>query len=82
MFDKQGVSEVQFCTTKCPQLFEFEVPNCRTCRLRSKKAILENATPNLQKMTRLCAKLGSLHADLTPSKCLYHNFVSSWQIAL
>ena len=27
-----------------PQLFEFEVATCRTCRIRSKKAILEVAT--------------------------------------
>ena len=39
----------QFCTTERPQLFEFEVASCRTCRLRSKKAILEVATSNLQK---------------------------------
>ena len=24
-----GVSEMQFCTTECPQLFEFEVANCK-----------------------------------------------------
>ena len=41
--------QVQFCTTERPQLFEFEVATCRTCRLRSKKAILEVATSNLQK---------------------------------
>ena len=40
---------MQFCTTESPQLFEFEVATCRTCRLRSKKAILEVATSNLQK---------------------------------
>ena len=40
---------MQFCTTKRPQLCEFEVASCRTCRLRSKKAILEVATSNLQK---------------------------------
>ena len=44
-----GVSEVQFCTTEHPQLFKFEVETCRTCRLRSKKAILEDAMSNLQK---------------------------------
>ena len=27
----RGVSEVQFCTTERPQLFEFEVAICRTC---------------------------------------------------
>ena len=45
----KGVSEVQFCTTKPPQLFELEVATCRTCRLRSKKTNLEVAMPNLQK---------------------------------
>ena len=60
------MSEVQLCTTERPQLFEFEVATCRTCRLRSKKAILEVATSNLQKKTGLRAKLGSLHANLTP----------------
>ena len=40
---------MQFCTTECPQLFEFELASCRTFRLRSKKAILEVATSNLQK---------------------------------
>ena len=40
---------MQFCTTERPQLFEFEVASCRTCRLRSKKAILKVATSNLQK---------------------------------
>ena len=35
-------------TTECPQLCEFEVATSRTCRLRSKKAILEVATSNLQ----------------------------------
>jgi hypothetical protein len=45
----QRVSEVQFCTTEHPQLFEFELASCRTCRLRPKKAILEVATSNLQK---------------------------------
>jgi hypothetical protein len=44
-----GVSEVQFCTTERPQLFEFEVATCRTGRLRSKTAILEVTTSNLQK---------------------------------
>ena len=57
---------MHFCTTERPQLFEFEVATCRTCRFRSKKAILEVAISNLEKMMRLCAKLGSLHADLTP----------------
>ena len=41
--------EVQFCTTERPQLFEFEVAIYRTCRFRSKEAILEVAMPNLQK---------------------------------
>ena len=27
-----GVSEVQLCTTERPQLFEFKVASCRTCR--------------------------------------------------
>ena len=45
----KGVSKLQFCTTERPQLFEFGVATCRTCRLRSKKAILEVATSNLQK---------------------------------
>ena len=40
---------MQFCTTERPQFFEFEVATCRTCRLRSKKAILEVAMSNLQK---------------------------------
>ena len=40
---------MQFCTTERPQLFEFEVATCRTCRLRTKKAILESPTSNLQK---------------------------------
>ena len=31
------------------RLFDFEVASCRPCRLRSKKAILEVAMPNLQK---------------------------------
>jgi hypothetical protein len=44
------VSAVQFCTTESPHFFEFEVESCRTCRLRSKKAILEVATINLQKL--------------------------------
>ena len=57
---------MQFCTTERPQLFEFEVVSCRTCRLRSKKAILEVAMSNFEKMTRLSEKLGSLHANLTP----------------
>ena len=35
--DTQGVSEVQFCTTELPQLFEFEVATCTTCRLSSKR---------------------------------------------
>ena len=45
----KGVSTVQFCTTGRPQLLEFEVPSCRTSSLRSKKAILEDGTSNLQK---------------------------------
>ena len=49
MFDKQGVSEVQFCTTERSKLFEFEVASCGTCRLRSKKVILEVAKSNMQK---------------------------------
>ena len=48
---------------RASQLLEFDVASCRTFRLRSKKAILEVST---SKMTRLWAKLGSLHADLTP----------------
>ena len=40
--------EVQFCTTERPQLFGFEVVSCRTCRLKSKKAILEVAPSNLE----------------------------------
>ena len=47
--DNLGVSELQFCTTERPQLFEFGVGTCRKCRLRSKKAIHEVATFNLQK---------------------------------
>ena len=43
------VSEVQFCTTEHPQFCEFELASCTACRLRSKKAILEVATSNLQK---------------------------------
>ena len=43
------VSEVQLCTAERPKLFEFEVTTCTTCRLRSKAAILEVATSNLQK---------------------------------
>ena len=45
----RGCQRVQFCTTERPQLFEFDVASCRTCRLRSKTAILEVATSNLQK---------------------------------
>ena len=45
----EGVSGVQFCTTGRPQLFEFEVPCCRTCSLRSKKANLEDGIYNFQK---------------------------------
>ena len=44
-----GVRGAILCTTERPQFFKFEVANCRTCRLRSKKAILEVATSNLQK---------------------------------
>ena len=55
------MSEVRFCTTGRPQLFEFEVATCRACKLRSKKAILKDA-----KMTLPCAKIRSLNADLTP----------------
>ena len=47
-----AMSEVQLFTTEHPQLFEFEVATCGTCRLRqvrTKKAILEVATSNLQK---------------------------------
>ena len=40
---------MQFCTTERPQLFEFRVATCRSCRLRSKKTILEFATFNLRK---------------------------------
>ena len=40
------VCQVQFCNTERPQLCKFEVATCRTCRLRSKKAILEVATSN------------------------------------
>ena len=40
---------MQFCTKERPQLFEFEVASCKTCRLRSKEAILEVATSNLEK---------------------------------
>ena len=47
---------MRFCTTERPQLFEFEVATCRTCRLRSKNAMLEVATSNFQK----------LGANLTP----------------
>ena len=59
------MSEVQFCTTECPQLFEFGVATCRTFRLRSKKAVLEVATSNLQNC-RGFAK--TLHVDLIPPK--------------
>ena len=45
----EGVSEVQFCTTERPQLFEFEVATCRACKLRSKKPILEDVSSNMQK---------------------------------
>ena len=43
-----GVREVQFCTAIVHQLFEFELATCKTCRLRSKKAILEVATSYLR----------------------------------
>ena len=41
---------MQFCTTERPRLFEFDVATCRTCKIRSKKAILEvvTSTCNLQ----------------------------------
>ena len=42
-------SRQQVCTTERPQLFGFEVPSCRSCRLRSKKANLEVAMSYLQK---------------------------------
>ena len=57
---------MQFCTTERPQLFEFEMATCRTCRLRSDKVILEVATSNLQKWRGFAKSWGSLHADLTP----------------
>ena len=44
-----NLRELQFCTTGRPQLFEFEVPTCRACKLSSKKAILEDGTSNVQK---------------------------------
>ena len=37
-----GVSEVQFCTIERPQLFEFEVTTCRTCRLKLPRLICKN----------------------------------------
>ena len=55
---RKGVSEVLFCTTEHPQWFEFEVATCRTCRLVSKKAILEVATSNLQKWRGFAQSLG------------------------
>ena len=45
----RGCQRCNFCTTESPQLFGFELATCRTCRLRSKTAILEVATSNLQK---------------------------------
>ena len=57
-------------TTEHPQLFEFRVATCRTCRLRSKKVILE-VVATFAKMMRLCAKLGSLHAVLTPPNLVH-----------
>ena len=54
---------MQFCTTERPQLFEFDVATSRTCIGYG----LERPFWKLPRlMTRLCAKLGSLHADLTP----------------
>ena len=54
----QGVSEVQFWITEGPKLFEFEVASCRLCRLRSKLAILEVATSNLQKWRGIAQSWG------------------------
>ena len=67
----QRVSEVQFCTTEHPQLFEFELASCRTCRLRPKKAILEVATSNckndetLLKAGVLACRFGSIASAIT-----------------
>ena len=49
---------MQFCTTERPQLFEFEVANCRTSSLRYKKAILEVAMSNLQITDEALPKTG------------------------
>ena len=56
---------MQFCTTERPHFLKFELETCRTFRLRSKKAVLEVATSNLQNC-RGFAK--TLHVDLIPPK--------------
>ena len=48
MYTDQGVSEVQFCTTKCPQFCEFEAESFRTCSLRFDTSQLTYPTFNLQ----------------------------------
>ena len=65
---------MQFCTTERPQLYEFEVVSCTTCRLTSKKAILEVAMSNLQKRRGFAQSWESLHADLTPPNISTYKF--------
>ena len=64
---------MQFCTTEFPQLFQFEVASCRTCRLRSKKAILEVAMSNLKKNDEALHKAGVLACRFDTPYLRYHS---------
>ena len=64
------MSEVQFWITDRPQLFEFEVACCRPCRLRSKMAILEVATSNLQKWRGFAQSWGPCMPIWHPLLCI------------
>ena len=60
------MSELEFCNLKSPQFCEIEVTSCRKRSFRSKKVFFEVPMSLVTKMTRLCGKMGSLHANLTP----------------
>ena len=73
---------MQFWITEHPQLFEFEVASYRPCRLRSKKAILEVATSNLQKWPGFAQSWGPcmpIWHPLTYILCLFTGEKMQWR---
>ena len=71
MYVYYGVSEVQFVLQSTLNY----LATCRTCRLRSKKAILEVATSNLQKWRGFAQSWGPCMPIWHHVNCTFYTFL-------